>query len=171
MPVQHIDTPNQARFITYSCYQRRPLLGTPALRDRYLDHLNSARRRLRLLLHAWVIMPDHIHLIAIPDGGTIAPVLRALKQGFSRKVLNEWRRAGDTRLEFAKVSESEYRFWQRGGGYDRNIRSNEELVRHTAYIHANPIRRGLVERAEDWRWSSYGAWHGLKTKMTPDRFP
>ena len=46
------------------------------------------------------------------------------------------------------------RFWQPGGGYDRNITSTEALRAMIEYFHANPVRRGLVARAEDWQWSS-----------------
>jgi putative transposase len=47
-----------------------------------------------------------------------------------------------------------HRFWQPGGGYDRNIRSTPALRAVIDCIHANPVRRGLVARAEDWEWSS-----------------
>jgi putative transposase len=47
-----------------------------------------------------------------------------------------------------------HRFWQPGGGYDRNITSIEALHGMIDYIHANPFRRELVARAKDWEWSS-----------------
>jgi putative transposase len=47
-----------------------------------------------------------------------------------------------------------YRFWQRGGGYDRNLISKDAVISSIQYIHANPVRRGLVETPEDWPWSS-----------------
>ena len=51
-----------------------------------------------------------------------------------------------------------YRFWQRGGGYDRNLRSVADVYEKIDYVHCNPVRRGLVARAEDWRWSSARIW-------------
>jgi putative transposase len=54
------------------------------------------------------------------------------------------------------------RFWQPGGGYDRNITSIEALRAMIDYIHANPVRRGLVARAEDWEWSSARWYAGLR---------
>ena len=54
-----------------------------------------------------------------------------------------------------------YCFWQRGGGYDRNINDPRTLLYMIEYIHQNPIRRGLVKRATEWPWSSarfYAAW-------------
>ena len=56
----------------------------------------------------------------------------------------------------------EARFWQPGGGYDRNITSTEALRAVIDYIHANPVRRGLVARAEDWEWSSARWYAGLR---------
>ena len=50
------------------------------------------------------------------------------------------------------------RFWLPGGGYDRNIWTAEELHQKIAYMHANPVRRGLVEDLGDWPWSSWRAW-------------
>jgi putative transposase len=54
------------------------------------------------------------------------------------------------------------RFWQPGGGYDRNITSIEALRAMIDYIHANPVRRGLVARPEDWEWSSARWYRGLR---------
>ena len=51
-----------------------------------------------------------------------------------------------------------YRFWQDGGGYDRNYVTPVEIRKQIDYIHNNPVRRGLVENAVDYRWSSAGFW-------------
>src|SRR5712692_7397102 len=55
-----------------------------------------------------------------------------------------------------------HRFWQPGGGYDRNITSSAALRAMIDYIPANPVRRGLVARAEDWEWSSARWYAGLR---------
>ena len=52
----------------------------------------------------------------------------------------------------------EYRFWQQGGGYDRNIHKADTLRKAMNYIHSNPVRRGLVEDPRQWTWSSRRAW-------------
>ena len=63
-----------------------------------------------------------------------------------------------------------YRFWQPGRGYDRNIWTAEELHEKIDYIHANPVRRGLVERPGDWAWSSWRAWElGVDQPIAIDR--
>jgi len=47
-----------------------------------------------------------------------------------------------------------YRFWQRGGGYDTNLWTRKIIAGKIGYIHENPVKRGLVARVEDWKWSS-----------------
>jgi putative transposase len=61
----------------------------------------------------------------------------------------------------------ERRFWQAGGGYDRNVFEPKVLLAMIDYLHANLLRRGLVQRAEDWRWSSAG-WTEGKNPLRPD---
>jgi putative transposase len=48
-----------------------------------------------------------------------------------------------------------HRFWQEGGGYDRNVRTMEEAIEKARYCHHNPVTSGLVARPEQWNWSSY----------------
>jgi putative transposase len=57
-------------------------------------------------------------------------------------------------LDVQPNGKSAHRFWQRGGGYDRNITEPETVWAEIAYIHSNPVRRGLCERPEEWYWSS-----------------
>jgi putative transposase len=59
-----------------------------------------------------------------------------------------------------RANRVERRFWQAGGGYDRNL-MEPTTIRHVIdYIHGNPIRRGLVNQADDWPWSSAGFYSG-----------
>src|SRR5947209_19043796 len=70
--------------------------------------------------------------------------------------------------------ETHYRFWQRGGGYDRNVVEAATLYWLIEYIHANPVRRGLCERPEDWFWSSAADYAGVRTgplRLDPATLP
>jgi putative transposase len=63
-------------------------------------------------------------------------------------------------------------FWQSGGGYDRNIDEPKTLMAEIEYVHMNPVRRGLVNRADDWKWSSAGFFMGKrKDLLLPDAIP
>ncbi len=66
----------------------------------------------------------------------------------------------------------EHRFWQQGGGYDRNIAKPEVAWASVAYIHGNPVRRGLVAADVDWPWSSAGWYAGDRdVKLAMDAHP
>lgn len=53
-----------------------------------------------------------------------------------------------------------FRFWQEGGGYDRNIASNRVLRTAIDDVHRNPVRRGLCHSPGDWKWSSWAYYFG-----------
>lgn len=57
-----------------------------------------------------------------------------------------------------------FRFWQEGGGYDRNIVEATTLRHVIEYVHANPVRRGLCERVDEWPWSSWHHYAGVMPK-------
>ena len=57
------------------------------------------------------------------------------------------------------------RFWQPGGGYDRNIDNLDTLSRMIEYLHLNPVRRGLAKRAVDWEYSSAGWYAGIRPAL------
>ena len=61
------------------------------------------------------------------------------------------------KLAVQKGSRTRYHFWQKGGGYDRNITEPKTLAQEIDYLHRNPVRKGLVEQASRWKWSS-AAW-------------
>jgi len=101
-------------------------------------------------------MPEHIHLLlwpCLPDH-PVSAVLRTFKRDFVDEVMVRWRKLGARVLERIMTPQGKPRFWQHGGGYDRNEFSTGEIAETIAYIHNNPVKRGLVARAVDWPWSS-----------------
>ena len=159
--MKRINDPNHARYITFSTYQRLNLLGTEALRDAFLEQLIRTRERHRFFLYAWVVMPNHVHLLLRePLDGDIEGILRTLKLGFAKRVLNRWIELDAPILERLVDARGTRRFWQRGGGYDRNVHSDTEFDEKIGYIHMNPVRAGLVKTPADWAWSSARWWGG-----------
>ncbi len=150
------ELPNQARYFTCSCYQRLPLFEGNHAKHEFVSALSRARERHGFLLLAWVLMPEHFHVIVVPDlpDSTVTHILTSLKASVARRVLKQLRRANDPILGQLTSSRGTTHFWQRGGGYDRNVRSTSDLEEKVRYIHENPVRRGLVTRPEDWEWSS-----------------
>jgi putative transposase len=157
------------RSITFSCRHRLPLLGSPKIRDAFAEELAAAVARHPHRLAAWVAMPEHVHLVVAPpmESREVESFLWDFKRALARRVVGRWRNLGAPILHRITDSSGKARFWQPGGGWDRAIRDLDRLRDTIEYIHANPVRRGLVERAEQWRWSSYGAWHTDETPIVP----
>lgn len=128
----------QTHFITFSCYHRRPLFLSDTSKQTFETALERVRHSFQLCVYGYVIMPEHVHLLlSEPDNGTLADALKSLKQGVSRRL----------------VGEAEH-FWQKRY-YDFNIWNHRQFVEKLRYIHRNPVKRGLCERPEDWKWSSF----------------
>jgi putative transposase len=140
-------------FITFSCYRRLPLLASAHARDRFLAILEQTRQRYRCVVVGYVVMPEHVHLLLTePEIGTPSTVMQVLKQRSARALL---RRRSDPRQRKLFGDETPRRaFWQTRF-YDFNVWTTKKRVEKLRYLHRNPVKRGLVESPEQWRWSSY----------------
>ena len=143
-------------FITCSCYQRQPLLGRARRRHLFLTVLERVRRRYRFVVVGYVVMPEHFHLLmSEPQECTPSVVMQALKLGFARRVLAERnRRRNPAQGELFELS---HHIWQ-ARFYDFNVWSAKKRGEKLDYMHQNPVKRGLVDSPEQWRWSSYRAY-------------
>jgi putative transposase len=166
-------------FITCSCYRRQALLGTKRRRDLFLRVLEQVRQRYQFVVIGYVIMPEHFHLlISEPQERTPSTVMQSLKLGFARRVLARQRRRcnRDQPELFDRLPQ---RIWQ-PRFYDFNVWTCHKRAEKLRYMHRNPVKRGLVESPELWRWSSYRAyalgelgpvkvneWEVLKLKIRP----
>jgi putative transposase len=133
-----------------------PLFAPDAVKDLFVEQVEKVRRATRFRLLAWVVMPEHVHLIIVPalPGAPVSDLLKRMKQPFARQVIARWRKLRAPILERLETRPGHYRFWQVGGGYDRNLSDPDELLKKMDYVDRNPVTRGLVENATDWRWSS-----------------
>ena len=147
-----------------------PLLSKDRTRQWFIEALDKARNKLHFKLWAYVIMPEHVHVLLLPlaPGAEIAPILKAVKQSVSRKAIAHLRANAPEWLERLKVTRPtgrvEHRFWQQGGGYDRNINNPATARKVIEYIHNNPVRRGLVDTPTEWEWSS-ARWYAGETDV------
>lgn len=168
------ETPGHARFLTFSCFKRLPLLQTAATRDIFENAVLEARKNCHFRLYAWVVMHNHVHLLLMPSlpDYPIATVLNQIKQPVAKTILAEWRRLDAGVLPKLTSARGDVRFWQRGGGIDRNVYSKYEFVQKFNYIHLNPVKAGLVERPQYWSWSSAPAYSGVtQGQLQPDPLP
>ena len=156
MPPRY-ENKGQARFLTFSCHNRLPLFNNDKIKDLFVEHLRGAKSQSGYRLCAWVVMPEHVHLLVIPNLPSVPmrDFLMALKRPFAQEVLGRWDALKAPILDRLQNSTGSHRFWLQGGGYDRNVRSMDEYREKLTYIEENPTRRGLVDDLTEWRWSSW----------------
>jgi len=155
-----------AHFLTYFCHQRLPLLSTDRSRQWVIDAMSRVRISQHVELWAYVVMPEHVHVLLCPldPDYEMKYILTALKRPVAdaaRAYLTEsdeevWLR----RRSVTYPSRTVFRFWQPGGGYDRNVFRQYRLPQLVDYIHNNPVRRGLVSTPAEFNWSSARFWDG-----------
>jgi putative transposase len=144
-------------FITFSCYRRLPLLKTCGARDVFVRELAKLRRQMGFLLIGYVVMPEHVHmLISEPKGSTPSLLLQKLMQRVSRRLRRRSRpaSAAQMRLWLGFDEGAAHPFWQERF-YDFNVYSKGKKNEKLNYMHANPVKRGLVKDPKDWPWSSW----------------
>jgi REP-associated tyrosine transposase len=153
MHVKPVRYQNQGclHFITFSCYRRMKLLDSAAARDTFERELERVRRWYGCFVTGYVVMPEHVHLlISEPKRGKLSLVIQMLKQLTSRKL----KPAAGPPADYAEGVGPLQRFWQvRYYGFP--VWTEAKRIEKLRYIHRNPVRRGLAERPEDWKWSSF----------------
>jgi putative transposase len=134
---EHATNNGQTYFVTASTWQRRALFKTPQWAELFLETLQWYHGRA-YLLHEYVLMPDHFHVLITP-AVTLERSVQLAKGGFSYGAKREL--------------SSSMEIWQRGFS-DHRIRDREDLEIHISYIYRNPVGRRLVERAPDYPYCS-----------------
>jgi putative transposase len=122
-------------FITSATYNRRRLFQKTTNAELLLETLQHYRREGAYKLHAFVLMPDHIHLLLTPNEITIERSIQLIKGGFSHRLA------------------SKLPVWQRSFT-DKRMRTREDFITHREYIHHNPVRARLCQLPEDYPFSS-----------------
>jgi len=129
-------TSDDFHFLTFSCYHRSPYLASEESRDRFEQALEQIRKRYVFHVFGYVVMPEHVHLlVSEPKRATLARAIQALKTSVAKQ-------------------SRERPFWQ-VRYYDFNVFSSAKRTEKLRYIHHNPVTRGLVNRPEEWEWSSF----------------
>ncbi len=162
---QRWNEPWQAHELTFSCLDQRALLSRDRTRGYFIEAMERARENHGFHLWAYVIMPEHAHVLLWPNKEIydISEILKSIKQSVARRAVLWLRKNNPAGLRWMATGQTEkpYAFWQDGGGYDRNVRHAKALTQMIDYIHNNPVQRGLVSRPEDWPWSSAPDWAGV----------
>jgi putative transposase len=170
--------PGHAHELTFSCYDNRAFLLQKRFCGYLVDSIVSSRQKHQFDLWAYVFMPNHVHLLICPREPeySVSNILLSIKQPVARKATNYLRNDDPDGLKALATSQAHrpYRFWQKGGGYDRNITKMHTMIELVRYIYNNPVRKGLVETPEQWHYSSAADWESARQGPIPidfDSFP
>lgn len=127
-------------FVTSSTYGHRATFQVIRHCEIFVEHLHRCRSQRIFLLHSFVLMPDHFHLILTPAPEiTLERAVQFVKGGSSHAM--------------GMLANRNAPIWQRGFS-DHRIRELNDYGIHLNYINMNPVRRGLVESPERFRWCS-----------------
>jgi putative transposase len=132
-------TTESTYFITADCWEKKRLLQSERMAALLIDVLYHYRTQKKYLLHEFVVMADHFHLLITPTDSTLERTMQLIKGGFSF-------RAGK---EFSMKAE----IWQTSF-HDRRVRDAEEYAQFRKYIYDNPVKAGLASSSEQWPYSS-----------------
>ncbi len=159
-------------FVTFSCFRRLQFFRHEIVRDTFVGCMKLVCAKFKLRWLGYVMMPEHVHLLVLPqppaaDAPTpISEVLHDLKGSSGRRgkialrgVWKSRRSLGSPPLDAWATGAGEKPFWK-PRGYDFNVLDERKVIEKLDYMHNNPIRRRLVDRPEQWRWSSY-RWYEL----------
>ena len=132
---------NAVYHLRTSTVNRAPLLADCRCQQVVLEGLTHTAAALDFCILAYVVMPDHVHMVLQPRGAyNISAFMASFKKHSSRKLNRRLGRKGP--------------FWRREF-FDHMLRSDEHLHQLIDYIHDNPVRRGLAPSAAEWRFSSW----------------
>ena len=172
--IRHFHEPGDLHELTFSCYRQMPLLTKDVWREMLCRSIDKAMTRWNFRLVAFVLMPEHVHLLVYPTAAIVEidNLLSAIKQPYSVRIKNLLLASGSDLVERLTVQErpgkAAFRYWQEGPGYDRNLSSQKAVLAAIDYIHRNPIRRGLVDERTHWKWSSALWYASNKQIVDPD---
>ena len=136
--LKRYQTSGNTHFITFSCYQRRPLLNNDQARRTFENVLEVARARHGFDVYGYVLMPEHVHLLlSEPEHSSLATAISVLKAATSKRIPREYKQFWQTRY------------------HDFNVLTTKKHGEKLRYLHRNPVVRELVQNPEDWPWSSF----------------
>lgn len=127
-------------FITASTFQKASLLQSDRMAQLLLNVLFHYRVQRKYLLHEFVVMPNHFHLLITPLAPvTLEKAVQFIKGGFSYRAKKELGFQGE--------------IWQTSF-HDRRVRDMAEYAQFRNYIHMNPVKKGLTTTPEAYEFSS-----------------
>ncbi len=160
--VQNYTLENACYFITITARKFIPLFRDEEVVRILFDSLEYLRHKDGLKVYAYVVMPNHIHLVVGCDSKAMNDIVGSFKSYTSRSIAEYLELNDEQRLkEIQKVAYKgqSYAIWQET--FRSEVICDEAFLRQKVdYIHNNPVKGGLVESVDDWQHSSYAQLQG-----------
>ena len=155
---------DKPHFMTCTIMEWLPVFTRPDVVQIILDCWQHQQKHNDLKIYGYVILENHLHFIA--QAPELDKIVSQFKSFTARKIIDTLKVQGVerllTRLRFAKrahKTDREYQFWQEGI-HAEMVFSEAIMLEKLIYIHENPVKRGYVDRAEHWRYSSARNYEG-----------
>ena len=172
--------PNGVYFVSPTLVGWVDLFTKPVYQDIIIDALLHCIAIKGLKIHAWVIMPSHLHLVISAEPETnLANILRDFKRHTNKQIVSALTTGNDSRKEwmiqqFSKAAQpikrvANYKVWQ-DGNHPIQIDFTPYFDQKIEYVHDNPVAAGLVNIPEDYRLSSAIDYAGGKGLLPIDWF-
>jgi len=153
MPYYRRSLTGTTYFFTVATHRRRPILCDDPVRLALRHAIERVRLRLPFTTDAMVLMPDHLHCIwTLPDGDTN---FSSRWVQIKHHVPYHCRKLYPMTMSESRTRRRTAAIWQRRF-WEHRIRDETDMERHVDYIHANPVKHGLVNAASDWPYSTFG---------------
>ena len=161
---------NPAYYLTSVAHKRLPIFQTDSIKQVICNAFDEARRSAGFLIFAYVIMPDHTHVIT-DNARDMADALRFLN-GISAKRLIDHLKVSGYEKSLAKLRIQERENKHKHSVYEHHpnavrITGEDSLMQKVNYIHLNPVRAGSVQHPDEYLFSSARQWHGRAIESEP----
>jgi REP element-mobilizing transposase RayT len=152
-------------FLTCTVINWLPLFSNPTIAQFALDTLKFLQDNNRLIIYVYVIMENHLHLIAMAEN--LAKEIANFKSYTARLSIDFYKEQGNefvlSQLAFHKAPykvDRPYQFWEEGS-HPKQIQNLGMMRQKVEYLHTNPVRRGYVDEPIHWRYSSARNYEGM----------
>ena len=151
--------PGHVHELTFGTFKGRHVLKTPSRGSIIVQCLGCTCEKQGFSLLAYVVMPNHVHLLVHPmeEAYDVGAFLKEFKTSSAKQIFRHEPHL-KAEMQVVKSGEVQSRLWQAGGGYDRNMFGDKAIRASIDYIHANPVRKEYVRDPVEWPWSSAGAY-------------
>ena len=152
-------------FVTFTVNQWIDVFTRNIYKDILIDSLKFCQHNKGLKIYAWVLMSNHIHLIISSDTRNLSDVIRDFKKFTSTKLINaisnNERESRKNWLIWLLKKDERITFWQEGY-HGEEITSKSFFDIKVNYIHQNPVKAGIVEKEEEYLYSSCAEYYGFR---------